>query len=48
LEQLDTLAPGQVSYVVLSDAQLAQLPAEQRARLAPLVYRGGNVLARWH
>lgn len=48
LESVDALPQGQVAYVVLSDARLAQMPAEQRARLTPLAHRATSVLARWN
>jgi 4-amino-4-deoxy-L-arabinose transferase-like glycosyltransferase len=48
LESVDALPAGQVAFIVLSDARLAAMPVEQRARLTPLVHSASGVLARWN
>ena len=48
LESVDALPAGRVAFIVLSDARLAEMPVEQRARLTPLIQRANGVLARWN
>jgi len=47
LARLDALPAGQAAWVVLTAAEMAALPPEQRARLDHEAAHSGRVLARW-